>query len=517
MTGSGTDRGIALPFQQPEPSGWGGRVSRINLKLVLPALLGLCVLRAWLMPLPSSMWVDEMATSFVVRYGATHPSLQVALQVPASIYYGLPALSDRLFGLSEIAYRVPSVVAMLLALWLIARMARVLIHPDAAWFVVFACLALREFDYQAADARPYALGTLVLCVGLWFLIRWLDSTRWLDALLFIAAGALLWRVHLVFWPFYLLFAFYALVRLVRADTRVGWLQASVVFGLLGVSLLPVLGGALAIYRQAGAHVVVPPPTGADLANALKPALITAMCALAALMSRWFRWPRVDHIASPAALSLIFGWWLCDPLCLFAFSKLTGNSVFLSRYLYLALPGAALVGTVAAAAFIPPRYWKPVALIPAVVVLLTMGHWNRIWPAHHNSDWRAAGRAVNALGFGPDVPIICPSPFIEARVPVWRPDYPITSFLYSHLLVYRMHGREYPFPFESSPEAESFAARLSQQTLTASPHFILFGGDRVVTFWSEWFRARPELAAWHMRQLGAYGDVSVVVFDKPKPD
>lgn len=498
-------------------SGWIRWAARVNLSLLLPALLTLCILRLWLMPLPSSMWVDEMATSFVVRYGVSDPSLRVAPQVPASVYYILPRVADKCFGLSEIAYRVPSVLAMLLALWLIACIGRRLIHPEAGWFVVFACLVLREFDYEAADARPYALGTLGLCASLWFLICWLDSGRWRDALLFLIAGSLLWRVHLVFWPFYALFVLYALVRLLRAETGVGWLRASAVFGLLGVSLIPVLAGALALFRQASAHVVVPVPSAADLTTSLKPALITAMCAVAALMARWFHWPRVDHVASAPALTLIFGWWLCDPLCLFAFSKLTGNSVFVSRYLYLALPGAALAGTVAAAAFIPSRYWKPVAVVPALAVLLVMGHWNRFWPAHHNSDWRAAARALDGLALGPDVPVICPSPFIEAREPVWRPDYPMTSFLYSHLLVYGIPGKKYPFPFESSPEAEQFAAQLSQQTLAASQHFVIYGGDQVVRFWSNWFSARPELAAWNISQLGPYGDVSVIVFSKPKPD
>ena len=64
---------------------------------------------------------------------------------------------------------------MLGALFLIAKIAARLIHPDAAWFAVFLCLALREFDSQADDARPYALAMLVAAASLWLLIRWLDT------------------------------------------------------------------------------------------------------------------------------------------------------------------------------------------------------------------------------------------------------------------------------------------------------------------------------------------------------
>ena len=54
------------------------------------ALLALCIARLWLMPLASSFWIDEMGTVFVVRMGAGHPSLAVAPQVPASLYFWLP-------------------------------------------------------------------------------------------------------------------------------------------------------------------------------------------------------------------------------------------------------------------------------------------------------------------------------------------------------------------------------------------------------------------------------------------
>jgi len=507
---SGTDSAAALRECRTSPL--AGRRPGRKLNLLLAAMLVLCLARLWLMPLASSFWVDEMATAFVVRHGAAEPSLKVAPQVPASIYYVLPGIAERLFGGSEVAYRLPSVLAMAAGLLLIARIAAKLIHPDAAWFVAIVCLFLRDFNYQAADARPYALGTLVASASLWLLIRWLDSARWTDAILFVGVASLLWRVHLIFWPLYLVFALYTMVRLIGADTSVRWPKAAAVFALLGVALLPVLVQALSLFREAGAHVVAPPPSVADLARSLKPGLVAAVAAAAALMSLWFRKRLVVHAVSWAALSLVLGWWLCHPLCLFAFSRMTGNSVFLSRYLFVALPGVALAGTAIAAVFLPAQYWKPAAAL-GLAVLLFQGHWSHLWPAHHNSDWRAASRSLDSLSLGPDVPVICPSPFIEARPPVWRPDYPISSFLYSHLLVYRMSGKPYPFPFESSPEAEQFAAQLSKKTLSSSPRFVVYGGGRAVRFWTKWFGARPELAAWQSWRLGMFGDVEVVVFEK----
>jgi mannosyltransferase len=482
-------------------------MNQAGYKLVLPALLFLSIARFWLMPLTSSLWVDEMGTVFVVRHGAQDPSLRAVPQVPASIYYVLPRLAERLFGSSEIAFRMPSVLALALALYLIGRIAGRLIHPAAGWFAVFACLSLRGFNYEAADARPYALGTLVAAAAFWFLIRWLDHVLWRDALLFALAASLLWRVHLVFWPVYAAFALYAAVRLWRGDTQAGWRRVITVFGLCALALLPVLYGALALYRNAGAHVIAPLPTVLDLMRSLKPGLLAACTAGAVLIGR----ASIRRLPSIGDSSLILGWWLLQPLSLFAFSWATSNSVFVHRYVDIALPGAALAATAAAFVFLPPARWRLASLILGIAVLLLVGDWSQLWPPHHNSGWRTAAERLNQLE--PGLPVVCPSPFIEARVPVWQPDYPAAGFLYAHLEVYPLHGKLYAFPYNASPEAEQFAATLVTQTLAPAQRFAIYGTNYVLPAWRDWFAARPELAGWDNRSLGPFGDVDVVVFDR----
>ena len=460
----------------------------MNLNLLLALTLALCVIRLWLMPLPSSFWVDEMGTAFVVRHGADDPSLRVAPQVPASIYYVLPRLADRTSAFPRPRTGFPRRWPWPPPCSSSRESAARLIHPAAGWFVAFACLALREFDYQAADARPYALGTCVTAAAAWFLIRWLDDGRWRDALWFALFASLVWRVHLIFWPFYAVFAGYALVRLARADTKVGWLRAGAVFAVLGLSLAPVFLQALALYRHAGAHVVVAARTGADLTNGLKLSFLVAFCAAAAALARWRRWPRMEGVASRSSLSLILGWWAFQPLLLFAFSRLSGNSVFVPRYLYIALPGVAMTAAAVAALFVPPARWKTLAAALGVGILLFMGRWNQAWPLHHGSDWRTAANRLNALNAGPDMPVICPSPFIEARPPVWRPDYPLASFLYAHLPVYPIQGKAYAFPFENDDASERFARALTQETLSRSRRFVIYGGDHAALVWRDWFRS-----------------------------
>ncbi len=485
---------------------------RPGARLACVLLLAAAVGRLWLMPLPSSFWVDEMATVFVVQRGAADPSLRVAPQVPQSVYYQLPRAAETVLGVSEVSFRVPSLVAMALALCLIARLAARLIHPAAQWFAVFGCLALRGIDYQAGDARPYGLGTLVACVALFFLVRWLDAGLWRDALFFAAAAAMLWRVHLIFWPFYLVFLLYTGVRLFGGETPVRWPIAGVVFAIVVLLLCPVLFTAMDLFRQAQAHVVVPVPGLRELLGALKLGL-PLICGIGGwAVARLFGWRGDTRMPGFASLVLIASWWLCQPLCLYVFSRITGASVFVSRYLWLGLPGGVLAATVLAGRYVPSKKWNTIAAALGVGVLVANGQWGRIWPLHHNSDWRSAAEAVNLQTRAAGAPVICPSPFIEARTPVWRPDYPLPGFLYAHLYAYPIHGTKYLFPFEPSTEAEAFATSLLQEKLRPAGRFLIYGGAGQAGFWRKWFAGRSELMGWTNASLGDFADVEAIAFE-----
>jgi mannosyltransferase len=480
----------------------------------LPLLAAVCVVRLWLMQLPSSFWVDEMATIFVVEHGGDDPSLKAAPQVPQSIYY--PVLRAVTRGRSEVAYRLPSILFIGVALMFVGLLVKRLIHPDAWWFAIFACFALRGINYEAANARPYALGICVAAAGLYFLVRWLDAGRLWDAALFMIFAALLWRVHLIFWPFYVVFAVYAIWQGMapphNAPRQVPQWQIAIAFGIIAISLIPVAMRAIELNAQAQQHVVVEQPTWMNLGHSFHLPLIAAT-ALGAWI--WSRLTKVrERVAIPSsALALILAWWLWHPVALFAFSRITGNSVFVPRYLALSLPGAAVAAALAAAWFLPSRFWKPAALIMGLGALIVSGNLTELWPSHHNSDWRAAAMAVNRLALPPSTPVICPSPFVEARSPVWTPDYEMPGFLYAPLLVYPVRGNVVLFPFMTSPEAEDYATALLQGALPAAGRFVIYGANGGAHFWRDWFERRPELAGWSHRSLGDFKDVDVVMFER----
>jgi hypothetical protein len=207
------------------------------------------------------------------------------------------------------------------------------------------------------------------------------------------------------------------------------------------------------------------------------------------------------------------------VALYGFSWITGESVFVRRYLYLMLPGAALCATAAAAWSLPrdgasARTWRILGAVLGAGVLLWMGRWTILWPPHGGSGWRAAARQVNELASDGGTPVVVPSPFVEARPPEWRPDYPLPGFLYCHLPVYPIRGKARLFPFDISPEGETYAASLAGGELRATGHFLIYGGLGAANFWQKWFARRPEMQGWSSRRR-AFGDVVVIEFRAPR--
>lgn len=483
----------------------------MTVRLALPALLVLCIARMWVMPLTSSFWVDEAETAFVVHHGVNHPSLTIIAPAIQSVYYWLPRTSEAIFGFSEAAERLPSLLMLAIALVFVGRLAARLIGSEAAWFAVFACLTLRLFNYEAADARPYAMGTCVAAASLWLLIRWFDSGRWLDAILFVAAGALLWRVHLVYWPFYLVFVIYFFSR---SQRRASLVQVATIAACLALALLPVVFAALEMNRDAPSHVFAPLPTWSELGETFKIRLV-AGCAVGGWILRLFlRGSRAGSVPAASAIALIAGWWIVQPLGLFAYSHISGISVFSTRYVSIALPGVALAAAAAAAWFVPKSCWKPAAAAMGLAALIFGGQWRELWPPHHNSDWRGAARAVNANVSDASTPVLVVSPFIEAKPPVWNPDYSLPGYLYSQLDVYPVNGKTYLLPFGDAPAGKEYAAALATSSLPAAQKFLIHGPASDVARWREWFAARPEFAGWSKRQLGPFLDVDVALFQAP---
>jgi len=141
-----------------------------------------------------------MFTVFVVHHGADDPSL-------AAGSTGFPNrfITSRAAWPTRVAGGLPnrSIACPRSWRWRSRRRSsavwpRALFHPDAGWSPFSGLSRLKGLNSEAYDAATLRAGICVSAAALLFLVRWLDSGRWMPAAGFVVFGALVWRVHLVF-------------------------------------------------------------------------------------------------------------------------------------------------------------------------------------------------------------------------------------------------------------------------------------------------------------------------------
>lgn len=150
---------------------------------VMPALLGLAT-GAYHLGVPP-LWRDEAATKAI----AGRPVGQIVATMPHDdvvhfAYYLVVHVVIELFGSSNAALRLPSMLAMAVAAAVTALVARRLARPGGRWYadctgllagVVFALLpGVIRF---AQEARSYAMVTMLAAIATYLLLRALEDGR----------------------------------------------------------------------------------------------------------------------------------------------------------------------------------------------------------------------------------------------------------------------------------------------------------------------------------------------------
>lgn len=303
-----------------------------------------------------SFWTDEAATLSAVR--RSFPDLIAMLgniDVVHGAYYILMFGWTRLFGFSEVALRLPSLLAVSCSAVLIVELGRRL--SGTTFGVVAAALltVLPRTQYVATDARSYGL-TLLGAVTATFLLVVIRErptvAKWI-------AYALVGAVTVAF-SFYCVFLYCAHALTLVLDARLrpswrGWLVSSVAWigpavfiGVLAsrqqfqISWIRDVGPAFpfefvfvqffsdAYFAKDGG--IAPTPTAGESFSMIALAVViwTAAVTGTVLYRRHF------------LVLLAMPWLLCPAVAVIGASLITGGNYYLPRYLTFILPAIALL-------------------------------------------------------------------------------------------------------------------------------------------------------------------------------
>jgi mannosyltransferase len=304
-------------------------------KGALFALLAMTILRLWIPPLSSSLWVDETGT-FWMASGSLAQTISRCLHWPGQspLYGAIVWAAMKIGGQSEVAMRLPSVAAMALTAFLLYRLGVRILDRQAALLATLVFVALHDVAFAAADARPYSCALLAAVASTLLLVRWLEGRRFADWFGYVLLSALVVHLH---YFFSLIFAVHAIYAIAWHRTRgpVNWLWLVAAAAVIGVLVLPLAGHLrlLGASRSSISYRDTPDPL--KLFQAITPPAVA--CGLAAglllayLFSEGFALRSLE--TNPSSLALIVSWLAVAPVLLFAVSFLTPTKIFVPRYYF----------------------------------------------------------------------------------------------------------------------------------------------------------------------------------------
>jgi 4-amino-4-deoxy-L-arabinose transferase-like glycosyltransferase len=470
-------------------------------------LMAIAVVDLWLLPIRSSFWLDETATFWVIKDGLANllqRSFDWAGQSP--LYYLTAWLALVTGGRHEWVLRLPSLIAMLIAAWLLYRLAERLFDAASARLAVLSFICSGQVAFAADDARPYALGLCLLIATALLLVRWLDT----GAARF-AAGAMVFAAlsvwaHYLFGPVLVVFAFYAVPRARREGRIAFWKLAAVGMGA-GVLVLPLVAQLRHFYQDRAAHSFVGSPAFSGLFASIAPPVLAGSLVVGLLLAMRFR-PERDPSPAPPRDSVLLsaGWALVPPLLLFAISVLSPVKLFVPRYYMSCIPGVCLLAGWMARSLVGAAGQRIVATVLVVVAIFCYG------TAYHSSEnWSGAMGRIRSESSA-SLHVLVASGFVEAADPKALRDPRVSEVLFAPLEMYPPGGTLLRLPYRLDAESAGFVERLLPALQQESRFVLAVCWPEGVTF-EPWLRGRLAPAGFRSESLGDFGAVRVFRFSR----
>jgi mannosyltransferase len=309
-----------------------------------------------------SFWTDEAATLSAVR--RDFPDLTSMLSNIDAVhgaYYFIMFGWTRIFGFSEMAVRLPSLLAIAVAAFLMVELGRKLSSVRLGLVASALLVLMPRTQYAATDARSYALTLLGAVAASYVLVSIRENPRGMKWAVYAVVGAL--TVSL---SFYCVFLFVAHALTVVWDpalrkawrgmsaASMGWLLPAAYLGGVAsqqqfqISWIPPVGPSFPFefaflqffgdgYFAKDGHVVPQPTTGEDASMMALAVLLWTVAAVGTVLCR-------RHFLVRLALP----WLLVPAAAAIGGSLLTGGNYYLPRYLTFEVPALALLAAAPAA-------------------------------------------------------------------------------------------------------------------------------------------------------------------------
>src|SRR5208337_2559601 len=215
-------------------------------------------LSIWFLALRAPLWTDETLSYWQIAGGFKQIWSRSIQGNSFAAYAYILWLTKTLFGDKELLLRIPSILAMLAAVYVFYRCARELFAWDVSLIATLLFVLPRGIAFAAIDVRPYPFALLVTNLTILLFLRWMKTRKTGYAALFGIAAAGIFYFHYLFATILLAIALYYLLTR-YSQLRNDLPQIGVALGCFAFFLLPVLPRLKYIYQTRTMHSFAPAP------------------------------------------------------------------------------------------------------------------------------------------------------------------------------------------------------------------------------------------------------------------
>jgi mannosyltransferase len=483
------------------------------------ALLGLAslaALRLWILPLRSSLWLDETVT-----YWSACKGLRAAIarsQFPPGqqfVYTMIAALAMRIGGPSEVVLRLPSLLATVLTAWLLFQLGKALFDRETGILGVLVFTSLHVVAREAAvNARPYGIGLLLVVAAMLQLVRWMRTGRLRNMLAFVVLSAAIPYLHYLFVVVYLVFLIYSFYVRWSGEVRVSWKGLVAARVLILLLILPLLWNAVQARRVSAAASFASTPDASKLFSSFLTPVLGASLLGGLLISVFVCGRCTANLAegSRSAWVLLAGWLTVPIFILYVVARFTPFETFVPRYFLTAVPALALLIGWMVRSLEPARARIVVATAITVISIVSF-RGGLLHPSKsvHEEDWRSAAALVRAAGIAEDTPVLIRVGLIDSVKVRWDLNIDHDSPLLSPISKYPLPGRIVLLPYKLDPDAVNYMQEVYSRVLRPVDAFVLVArnrdGESMIPWLRGWFLGQGFAAS----AMGHPDGITVLLF------
>ncbi len=463
----------------------------------------------WFFALRSPLWLDETHSYFVIKNGFSGIIPRMGWPI-VPVYPYILWLWSKALGTSEVALRIPSLLAMLGAVYLLYLASRELFDREIAAIVAIVFCLHPIVIFASIDARPYAFAALAINASIWTLVRLRHNHSSLLAAWFGFAAACIGHFLFIFVVILPALAIGFIVAK-YGDRKDFWRQAGVALAVFAVAFLPVVYVLQTMFRGRSTHVFEQAPKPMDLFWTASPQWLAPIFAITALLALAkgqlaLRRPPGWGAVFCASLAII-------PLfILYGVSVETSIHVFVARYRLVAIPGIAL-GWGLMVSRINSRTLRSLFCV-ALVASVAYSYFSSPLSRHHGYTWKYALEFAEKDASADHAPVLICSDFPESDS-MSMPDGEAVkdSNLFAPLAYYQISVPVVGLPRALNGEARNIVSNFLRDPGHRRQRFLAlayFPSEKTIHF------IEATAAPTHdYRKLGVFDGVEVVEFT-PRP-